>query len=119
MFDLSFGEQEENLWLSVIQHAWITALNDRNYSSKTNHANQLYQREKDTAISFFTEKNGMLDWICERIEGLDSDHIRELFNRSLKDDKLKEAILSSYRKNFLNSKSKTDDELGYSLALSA
>jgi len=119
MISSIIGEQEENLWISVIQHAWVTALNCKNPLGKKAYlAKETYHREKNKATIFFSEKNGMLDWICDHIENLDSDYIRRLFYRSLKDQKLRKLILSSYRKSFnLKSNSRTTEGQDFSLVL--
>jgi hypothetical protein len=104
-------DAEVDLWLAVIYNAWYTALATKNHkaSAKRKEHEVIESRDKFRAKKFFFEKNGTLDWICQYID-IDVNRIRSLFKLSLKDKKMRDAILNTNRVGFLNTKNKTQPE---------
>lgn len=98
MIDCTENSNVENLWVGVIQDAWITVLKNKVGDSKRRKSYKtLLEQEKHVALSFFRDEDGMLKWVCEH-SSLNYDYILELFEKSLIDDNLKNEIINNYKK---------------------
>lgn len=95
---------EENLWVSVIQDALYTVVKKDRFLDKSRACQKTtIKREKEQAINFFKEEDGMLNWICNTTS-IDYNFVQTLFKKALVDNNLKNTIINSYQQRYVRSK---------------
>lgn len=95
---------EENLWVSVIQDALYTVVKKDRFLDKSRACQQTtIKREKEQAIKFFKEEDGMLSWICNTTT-IDYKFVQGLFKKALVDKNFKQSIIDSYHQRYVQTK---------------